>query len=429
MLCRSADRKVNASLEMWIAEYDAIYEDYLTAVESSGVEFGAPFAQERERDAITERLRQKGALFRNGDASLSVNGISSACAACAEDTESRTFFFSLKCNRSCYFCFNANQEDYERHLAKGRDWRAEFDELAQSRQKLTHVALTGGEPLLDPEETVSFFESAQSLWPQAHKRLYTTGDLLNEALLDQLVDKGLSEIRFSIKIDDDEQSKREALNRIRMAKSRNLDVMVEMPVIPGTFEEMKSLLVELDRIGVFGINLLEFCYALNNWPEFSRRGFKVKNPPFPVLYTYSYAGSLPIEGSELECLKLVEYAIDKNLAMGVHYCSLENKHRMQVFQQNHMAVMNDSCYELDPDDFFLKTVKVFGSDVFYLRDALSRSDTARWRYDAADGCFMVHPSLLPIVRSLPVDAAMSFNILELRGGDVVLRELSLKLLV
>jgi len=40
--------------------------------------------------------------------------------------------------------------------------------------------------------------------------------------------------------------------------------MVEMPVIPGSLEEMKDLLKKLDSLGIFGINLLEFCFPLNN---------------------------------------------------------------------------------------------------------------------------------------------------------------------
>ena len=61
--------------------------------------------------------------------------------------------------------------------------------------------------------------------------------------------------------------------------------MVEMPVIPGTGKAMRRLLDRLDQVGAFGINLLEFCYPMGAWDEFERRGFSVKNPPFPVLYT------------------------------------------------------------------------------------------------------------------------------------------------
>ena len=44
--------------------------------------------------------------------------------------------------------------------------------------------------------------------------------------------------------------------------------------------------------------------------------------PFPVLYDYGYAGGLPLAGSELLCLELLEYALDEGLSLGVHYLSL-----------------------------------------------------------------------------------------------------------
>ena len=75
--------------------------------------------------------------------------------------------------------------------------------------------------------------------------------------------------------------------------------------------------------------LLEFCYPYFNSEVFVERNFKVKKQPFRVLYNYWYAGGLPVSQSELDCLKLVEFALDEGLTMGVHYCSLENKQTAQ----------------------------------------------------------------------------------------------------
>ena len=80
---------------------------------------------------------------------------------------------------------------------------------------------------------------------------------------------------------------------------------------------MRRLLDRLDQVGAFGINLLEFCYPMGAWDEFERRGFSVKNPPFPVLYDYGYAGGLPLAGSESLCLELLEYALDEGCPVGL----------------------------------------------------------------------------------------------------------------
>ena len=55
--------------------------------------------------------------------------------------------------------------------------------------------------------------------------------------------------------------------------------------LPAVVTIVLAIGVILSWSGAFGINLLEFCYPMGAWDEFERRGFSVKNPPFPVLYT------------------------------------------------------------------------------------------------------------------------------------------------
>ena len=141
--------------------------------------------------------------------------------------------------------------------------------------------------------------------------MYTAGDFLDEPLLDRLRDAGLDELRMSIKLDvlDVDRADEiidDAVDVLARAKRFIPQVMVEMPVIPGTGKAMRRLLDRLDQVGAFGINLLEFCYPMGAWDEFERRGFSVKNPPFPVLYDYGYAGGLPLAGSESMCLEQLE---------------------------------------------------------------------------------------------------------------------------
>ncbi len=421
-------------LQQWLDVYEGIYNDFMQSIEDTGVSFALAHAHNDKLASLKLNLRNKGAWFRNGDASISNNGISTACEACTGGSGSRTFYYSLQCNRDCYFCFNNNQSNYEEHIIGQRDWRGEFAEMLSGKTEMTHLALTGGEPLLFPQEALSFFETAHKNWPNAHLRLYTTGYQLNEDLLELLVSAGLSEIRFSIKLDDESFVQSEAIERIRMAKRYKLDVMVEMPVIPGTLTQMKELLLKLDSIGIYGINLLEFCYAFNNWAEFQSRGFTIKNPPFPVLYDYVYAGSLPISESEIECLKLLEFAIDQKLNLGVHYCSLENKHRDQIRTQNTSLKFRNACYVLDNDDYFLKTCKVFDGDVelacryFEQMFPDNNSNWQRpWNYDPEDNCCIFHPRFKNSIKHLSLEIATSYNVLEPRGNDTILRELALVL--
>lgn len=462
----------NPLLNAWINEYESIAEEFVEAIVAQGCAFGERDAWRKETDALVDEARKKGALMRNAQASITSGPISEACIACSSSLGSRTFTFSLKCHRNCYFCFNPNEERYEERMVEDVDWRSDFDALVAEGRDMTHIALTGGEPLLNPAETVDFFMRARANWPKAHLRLYTTGDQLDQDMLEALVEAGMNEIRFSVKPDDGPELRKRTIEHLRMAsayaaqlredavragrrlkgrsntspqhRKRAFDVMVEMPVLPGDFETMRELLDELDAMGAFGINLLEFCYPFNNWPEFERRGFKLKNPPYEVAYNYEYAGSLAVEGSEQTCLELVRYALDNRLGLGVHYCSLANKHRSQVHMQNHSFALVNPCYKLDSEDFFYKTVRVFGADVKPVAAFLERTQkkAARkaaalsWSYDAQDDCLQFHPRhLAPLQKAglrngqgIPVSYALSYNILENQQGGVVIRELKLEAL-
>lgn len=416
------------TLRAWLDEYDAIEAEYLQRLAECGIRVGSRHASTDAERRIKERLRAKGARFRNGDASIVRGNLSSACVACTGGRGSKTFFLSLRCNRSCYFCFNANQADYEQRLAFNDSWRDEVDAFAAScGNEVTHVGLTGGEPLLHADAAVEFCAYVHERFPDAHIRLYTAGDFLDEGVLAALRDAGLAELRLSIKLDDGEEDLDEAIARLALVKRFIPDVMVEMPAIPGTGDKMRELLRALDRVGAFGINLLEFCYPMGPWDEFEKRGFAVKNPPFPVLYNYGYAGGLPIEGSELLCLELVEFALDEGLSLGVHYCSLENKNRDQICEQNRSGFAG-SVYERDAGDFFLKTVKVFDGDAPLVRRALDACGVGEYVVDEQDGSLAFHPRHLPAVLGLPVVFCQSYNVMENGADGLVVRELKLELM-
>ena len=409
----------------WLSEYEKIGNDYLESLKACGIDFASRGADAAERQAVRCRLAEKGASMRLGGASVSCGPLSSACMACAADAGSRTFFLSLACNRHCYFCFNRNQEDFEAHRHLKCDWRDELDEFLDGPVPATHIALTGGEPLLHADEAVAFIERAHRKAQNCHVRLYTDGDFLNEALLARLRDAGLTELRLSIKPDEPD-AVAEACDRLALAKEFIPQVMVEMPVIPGTDEEMQQLLLKLDDLGIFGINLLEFGYPMGNWEPFAKRGFRIANPPFAIAYNYTYAGGLPVAGSELACLRLVEFALDRELKIGVHYCSLENKNRMQMHQQNSQARLDERLWEFDGEDFFWKTAKVFDGDIAQATRFLQTLG-APWAADEVEASIQFHPKYACALASqanAPV-VAISYNALERSAEGLFVRELGL----
>ena len=190
----------NPVLRDYLRQYREIYDSFTGQVEL----FGLPFAPGREDEiaALRAELKRCGIRERNRGASLVYGELCGACDACRTGMGSYTGILSLMCHRNCFFCFNPNQEEFGEYADAMKDWRGELQRLHRRSPDMRYIALTGGEPLLHREDCAEYFRTARMLWPEASLRLYTSGDLLDESMLEQLREAGLEEIRFSIKPDD-----------------------------------------------------------------------------------------------------------------------------------------------------------------------------------------------------------------------------------
>lgn len=409
----------------YAAMYLRIYQRFMDQVSATGIaidpqDYGEQVEEKRRQ------LAAKGAVARNHDRSIYVNAISPACVACRKGIGSATFFVSLRCNRDCFYCFNPNQVDYEHFTTHERDLVAELDEIQAQGQKMDYLALTGGEPLLHKDKAFAFFNRATEQFPDTHKRLYTCGDYVDEDALRELQAAHLEEIRFSIRMHDSKSARRTILDRIALATRYIPTVMVEMPVLPDTLDEMQDILLELNSIGIFGINLLEFCYPLSNAAEFNTRGFQIKNRPFETLYDYWYAGGVPVSRSELVCLDLVDFAIEQGLQLGVHYCSLENKFTGQNFQQN-AGYKPPRTALFSQKDFMLKSAKVFGEDIPPVLKTLEKRGYTDFEFDQRHDCLQFHVNQIRALKKMDVQIGISTSTLEQRAEGMVERELKIDL--
>lgn len=420
-------RVKNSAFAQYATRYLDIYDDFLQQVTATGIEVAAE-DEAQANAAKVESLMAKGATLRNVDRSIFLNRISPACVACQKGIGSATFFISLQCHRDCYYCFNPNQVDYDRYTANQRDLVRELEHVRGNGYKMNYLALTGGEPLLHKQETVDFFDYANRHFPGTHTRLYTTGDHANQATLESLQASGLQEIRFSIRMHDLARGHRHTLDRIAAARDYIPTVMVEMPILPDSLEEMKDILLQLEQLDIHSINLLEFCYPLTNAGEFRKRGYKIRKRPYKILYNYWYAGGVPIAGSESVCLDLVNFALDEELTIGVHYCSLENKLTGQNYQQNYGQRLPET-HTFSQKDYLLKSAKVFGSDIPRVFNAFRGNGYDNFNKNKQPRYLEFHIGQIESLRELDpeLEIGLSTSTFETRGQDLVLRELKVDL--
>ena len=411
-----------------LRDYAQRYVDIEAGFREAVAAFGVPFAEGAATADAVDGDAREGLRVLNDGKSLVANWQSSACEVCRLGLGTETFVMTLACPRRCFFCFNPNQADFDDRAPGPRDVAAQLEARAAQGARYTHLALTGGEPLLYPDDTVAIFQRAKELFPGVHTRLYTSGAGLDEALLARLRAAGLDEMRFSIKTDDAPEALETVLGLIRRACAFIPDVMVEMPVMSDEVALMKDLLVRLDGFGVRGINLLELGFPFFNGEEFARRGYRLKAEPYGVLYDYAYAAGLPVAGSEEACRELLAFVLDEGLALGAHYCSMENKHTGQVFQQNTPYATAYPLRQMSPRDHFLKSAKVFGADRAPACDVLTAAG-APFQDDDDFDFTEFSLSALPVLEATMPDGpvAVSYAICEPREGEVVLRELRLDL--
>lgn len=416
----------NNALASALASYDEVRRNYLDALKEHGVEFAAEGSSNEERERLRAALRGRGAEFRNAGASIRIGWISPACIECTGNRGSETFSTTFRCHRDCYFCFNPNQADYEKFFREGCPWEEGLERASRTYDSLAVIGLTGGEPLLNIDDTLAFLTRAGQLFPAAHKRMYTSGDLLTEDMAVKLRDVGLREMRFSVKFDDPLPLQQRVLDAMALAKRYIPSVMVEMPIIPGTEDRMKELFRSFQQIGIDGINLLEFCFPFHNWDEFAKRGLAVRNPPFDVMYDYGYSGGLPIAGSEELALSLMLWALDEGLTFGMHYCSLDNKHRSEMRQRNECGAHMHPCFAFDEGDFFLKTAKVFGPDRIPAAQLLRKAGCVDFLEDDEEDSTAFPPRFLDALEDADVEPMLAVCVLESQNGARYLRELALE---
>lgn len=361
---------------MNLGEYAQMFSEVEDDFENAMGKNGVPFekTESSPRSARERACRRCACHYENGGSSLWRNWISPACLSCRTREGTGSLFVDLRCTKNCYFCFNANQPHYGRFRCHARDIVLELEQAHSAGASYHCLAVTGGEPLLHKDLVVAFFKRATELYPHAHKRLYTNGDLLDEGALAELAESGLSEIRFSVKPLDSDDNQEHVYAAMAKAVDMLPDVVVEVPVIPGALEEMKGLLRRASALGARGINLLEFCFPLNNANEFRKRGFELRKRPYRFLYDYWYSGGVPVARSEREALELMEFAVREHLEIGVHYCSADNRNSGQINLQNKVFMVGSELrqaypwMERDEDDFFLKCAKAFGDDVATVRE-------------------------------------------------------------
>lgn len=402
-------------------KYVKQYENLNYFIKSKGIKISHQEYKEQE-DILIEKLAKKGAKVCHNGKSIYSNSISPSCIDCHTGYGSATYIITLKCNRDCFFCTNKNQDDYAAGINKVYNILSEFKNHLKQYKKMKSVAITGGEPLLYPEECAKFISEVKKADESIQTRIYTNGDLVTEDIIKMLKNAGLDEIRFGLKPDENGNVSSKILENLDTANKYIKRTMVEMPFPLGKADKMKELMVSLNNIGIYSINILEFLYPFVHSDEYAKKGFEVKKHPYSVLYPYTYAGGVPVAGSSIECMEVMLYAIENNMKMGIHYCSLENKLTSQLYHANCNVAKSNIEY-FSESDFFIKVAKGYGHDIDIIKNVLQENNKDYILYDDMN-IIEFNPKDIYLLKNYDMELGLSYLAVDYdsSSGQKVMRE-------
>lgn len=240
------------------------------------------------------------------------NQISQGCKICGEGKWS-CLFITNKCNANCFYCPAAQIND-DVPGTQGINFNNAEDYAQYVKYfGFKGVAFTGGEPLLFFDRTLDYLKQVRKIAPaDIYTWMYTNGILANELYIRQLADAGLDEIRFDIGAD------LYKLDKIKFAKSVIPNITIEIPAVPEECDKLISLLPQMIQAGVTNLNLHQLRLTEYNSARLLKHN-----------YTYLPAERPVVIESEVAALKIIAYAREHSLPIGINYCSFFFKNRFQ----------------------------------------------------------------------------------------------------
>ncbi len=303
------------------------------------------------------------ACFGYAGTKVDCNGLSPGCRRCG-DGDWSCLFVNGRCNGRCFYCPTA-QDDDGPPVTNGMAF-ANPEEYASYVAALGFggVSISGGEPLLTPDLTLSYLSAVRKrCGDDVHLWLYTNGTMLTADLCGRLRDAGLDEIRFDL------GAVRYNLKKLRLAVGCIKAVTVEIPAVPEDEELLKLKMSEMAEAGVNHLNLHQMRLTPYNFGPLTERG-----------YTFLHGEKVTVLESELCALRLVRFGLEQGIPLPVNYCSFPYKRRFQSAAARRRAALTVcGLGEVVTESGYLRILTATG--VRYCEAALLQNPSYRYPFE------------------------------------------------
>lgn len=307
-------------------------------------------SQPEAKDAIAQRAALLSSLndhvtFCFKGSKLDCSVLSQGCRCCGDGSWS-CLFINQKCNCTCFYC-PASQDTVSVPATNGIDFTTPEDYVGYlARFGFKGASISGGEPLLTLDTTLSYLEAIKARFGSGmYVWLYTNGTLLTDDIVMRLRDIGLDEIRFDI------GATGYSLTNARRAVGKIPHVTVEIPAVPEEFEQLCQTIIEMKKSGLSYLNLHQLRLTPHNFKQLSKRP-----------YTFVHGEKVAVLESELTALRILKYMDERKMYFPVNYCSMIYKHRYQrAGARRRAALQIRKSSEGVTENGYIRTISCTGS--------------------------------------------------------------------
>jgi pyruvate formate-lyase activating enzyme-like uncharacterized protein len=231
------------------------------------------------------------------------------CRACLQGKGSNVLVTGL-CTRECFFCFNPKPRSDE-FVVHGIPVRSAGEGAALvERYRLLSVALSGGEPLLRLDRVLGLAREVRRLPRRVRLDLYTNGDLLTPETAERLRGAGIDSLRLNLAANGFD------LRPVEAAVRFFPDVAVEIPVVPSLVERIRSLALDLVRLGVPFLILHELFECVENSGGMRSEGLAASDRG-----KFHHLLWRPVKRAGDLALEMLLFVVDHAPGLNAYYCS------------------------------------------------------------------------------------------------------------
>jgi len=250
--------------------------------------------------------------------------LSPACQLCAKGAKMVVLITGC-CPATCFYC-PLSLEKGGHDVIYADEWKLENQDDTDILVKEANLinaegaGITGGDPFIVPERTKSYIEFLKRTYgPSFHIHLYTSG-LINSRIIPDLADAGLDEIRFHPMPNEWKSMESSKIcQAIQTAINTSMEVAIEIPVLPGMYKQIISLIQWADAHQINWVNLNELEFSERNETQLRNRQMTEKHDI-----------SAAVQQSQETAYHIIENIDEKKLDIGVHYCSSSFKDAVQL---------------------------------------------------------------------------------------------------